>query len=214
MKSIVQEASSIEKAIFQAWQRAGEPEDFSIRIFETPTKNFFGFTVKSAKIAIFFQEPVKKKESNGKQQQAAQPVQAAAQPVKQARQPRVAPAREQREQKTVEPRATVEKKRAVETDEAQTAKPKNDTPLWSPAMVQYAQKWFDDLFALTEHKGMIYTLDPQRYHLKVSFAIQPFQDEERCKIFYRSCAHLLLQSLRNTCKRPLKGFKVVCTHAA
>lgn len=56
MKSIIEEASSIQKAIEQAWDRAGKPLEFSIKVFQLPQKNFFGFTKVSAKIGIFFGE--------------------------------------------------------------------------------------------------------------------------------------------------------------
>ncbi len=55
MKSIVEEASSISKAIEQAWNRAGKPASFSIKIFEEPKRNMFGITVQSAKIGLFFE---------------------------------------------------------------------------------------------------------------------------------------------------------------
>lgn len=54
MKSIIQEASSIQKAIEQAWIKADKPREFSVRILEEPVKNFLGFTKKMAKIALFF----------------------------------------------------------------------------------------------------------------------------------------------------------------
>lgn len=56
MKSVMEEASSIFKAIENAWKRAGQPHDFSVKVFEEPQRNFFGLTVKSAKIALFFDE--------------------------------------------------------------------------------------------------------------------------------------------------------------
>lgn len=59
MKSIIQEASSIQKAIEKAWIKADKPREFSIRILEEPVKNFLGFTKKMAKIALFFGGPVR-----------------------------------------------------------------------------------------------------------------------------------------------------------
>jgi predicted RNA-binding protein Jag len=56
MKSLVEEASSITKAIEKAWARAGKPESFSVKIFESPEVGFLGFTKKSAKVGIFFEE--------------------------------------------------------------------------------------------------------------------------------------------------------------
>ena len=54
MKSIIEEASSIIKAIEKAWNQADNPKEFSIKIFEKEEKNFFGMTTKPAKIGIFF----------------------------------------------------------------------------------------------------------------------------------------------------------------
>ncbi len=57
MKSLIEEATSVEKAIEKAWTRAGKPHTFSVKIFEEPETNFFGFlTKKSAKVGIFFDE--------------------------------------------------------------------------------------------------------------------------------------------------------------
>ncbi len=59
MKSIMEEASSISKAIDLAWNRAEKPSQFSIKVLEEPERNMFGLTVKSAKIALFFEETIK-----------------------------------------------------------------------------------------------------------------------------------------------------------
>jgi predicted RNA-binding protein Jag len=60
MKSVIQEASSLAKAIEQGWVKAGKPKDFTVKIFEEPQKNFFGFTIKQAKIGIFIAEKEQK----------------------------------------------------------------------------------------------------------------------------------------------------------
>lgn len=60
MKSIIEEAPSILKAIEKAWIRAGNPVEFSVKIFEDAQKNFFGFSSKNAKVGVFFEiEPIK-----------------------------------------------------------------------------------------------------------------------------------------------------------
>src|SRR5216110_3305924 len=58
MKSIMEQASSIIKAIEKAWISADKPKEFSIKIFEIEEKNFFGMTTKPAKIGIFFEDKV------------------------------------------------------------------------------------------------------------------------------------------------------------
>ena len=57
MKSLMEEASSISKAIEKGWTNAGKPKEFTIKIYEEPQKNFIGMTTRPAKIGIFFSEP-------------------------------------------------------------------------------------------------------------------------------------------------------------
>lgn len=58
MKSVVHENSTIAKAIEQAWNKAGCPEQFFIKILEHPTtKKFWMFgSAQNAKVALFFEE--------------------------------------------------------------------------------------------------------------------------------------------------------------
>ena len=61
MKSIMEEASTITKAIENAWNRAGQPQEFTVKILELPKTSFFGLkTAKSAKIALLFNEMIVK----------------------------------------------------------------------------------------------------------------------------------------------------------
>ncbi|OGB96869.1 hypothetical protein A3F06_00655 [candidate division TM6 bacterium RIFCSPHIGHO2_12_FULL_36_22] len=83
MKSIIQEASSIIKAIERGLQKAGNPLEFTVSILEQPVKNFFGLTTKQAKICLKFHEqpaegkteprrrpyPQKQRQRHGGQQQ-------------------------------------------------------------------------------------------------------------------------------------------------
>lgn len=53
----MEEASSIAKAIETAWNRAGQPTEFTVKVLELPQTSFFGLkTSKSAKVAFFFNE--------------------------------------------------------------------------------------------------------------------------------------------------------------
>jgi len=58
MKSIIEQASSIMKAIEKAWDQAEQPKEFSIKIFEKEERNFFGMSTKPAKVGIFFGDKV------------------------------------------------------------------------------------------------------------------------------------------------------------
>ncbi len=58
MKSVIAEANSIAKAIEQAWQKAGQPAEFLIKIFQEPQRSIFGLTKATAKIGLFFEDEV------------------------------------------------------------------------------------------------------------------------------------------------------------
>ncbi len=183
MKSIVQEGSSIAKAIDSAWKRAEQPTEFSVRINEHPQKNMFGFTTKSAKISLFYQEERKKER-----------------PMRQAQKPRP--------KKIVEKPAPAKAKKAPAAPRPRTQE--SNEP-WNENMVNFAQTWLNDLLRNLGANQAKFVLEPQRYHLKVTFTKPVFTEDEKNRALFRNCAHLLLQSARNNFKRPLKGFKVVLT---
>ena len=64
MKSLVEEASSVSKAIEKAWIRAGKPTSFSVKIYEEAQSGFLGFNSKPAKIGLFFEEFAHNKAQN------------------------------------------------------------------------------------------------------------------------------------------------------
>lgn len=57
MRSVIQEASTLSATIEQAWNKAGCPTEFKVKIFQKPEKGFLGFGVKKkAKVALFFED--------------------------------------------------------------------------------------------------------------------------------------------------------------
>jgi len=54
MKSLLQEAPSIERAISQAWESAGRPQEFSVKIHEQGKRGFLGFSSKPAVVSITY----------------------------------------------------------------------------------------------------------------------------------------------------------------
>ena len=205
MKSIVEEASSVSKAIENAWKRAEQPTEFSIRIHELPEKNMFGFTTKPAKIALFFPEDSRRSGSTRtvSHTSSTNPVPSVAQPV-------VVKA-PQRNNPMPTPQQKINRPAPV----AQAAAPRAPRPEmaepWSPEMVTYAENWLRDLLQKLEIRDANFQTTPQRYHLKISFAKPIFEEDEKNRALFRNCAHLILQATRNSFKRPLKGFKAILT---
>jgi len=69
MKSILQEANSIERAIDKAWNEAGKPKEFTIKVLDEGERNFLGLSRRPAIVSIIFKPekatnplPVRKEE--------------------------------------------------------------------------------------------------------------------------------------------------------
>ena len=104
MKSVIQESSSLCKAIEQGWIKAGKPKEFSIRILQDANKNFLGITTQTAKIAVFFgridEKPFQQSLPRPDQRERTQtkPIQPKPQPAPQQTQPPKQPQQQQQQQ--------------------------------------------------------------------------------------------------------------------
>ncbi len=54
MKSLLQEAPSVERAISQAWEAAGRPQEFSVKIHDHGKRGFLGFSSSPAVVSITY----------------------------------------------------------------------------------------------------------------------------------------------------------------
>ena len=194
MKSIMEEASSIIKAIEKGWIHAGKPQEFTVKVFEEATKNFMGISTKPAKIGIFFTEktaqPVKASKYQAQQPQERAP--RAQQPKKEYQQ-HSAPAREMQSRPTHEPR--------------QEKKPQRD--VWTPEMVAASEEWLKDVLKLMNKSQTHFTTEVKNYYLKVNFEASISQDQEKERFLFRNFAYLIMQSLRNKFKKSFRGFKII-----
>lgn len=59
MKSLLQEASSVEKAVALAWEAAGCPKEFTVKVLEKGERGFLGFSKKPAVVSIVYKPLVK-----------------------------------------------------------------------------------------------------------------------------------------------------------
>ncbi len=180
MKSIIQEASSIIKAIEKGWLAAGKPNEFSIRIYEEPKKNFIGMTIQSAKIGIFFEE---KKVETPKPIKKIEPIQS-----KKASAPIVRP--------------IPESKKPV------SDLPESERVMWTDEMLEAAQVWLNEALKII-NTSISYKTEVSEYQLTFNLEQQPAQDIQQAKHLVRNLSALLLQAMRHKFKRPMRGFKIL-----
>lgn len=211
MKSIVEEASSLAKAIENGWVRAGKPEEFTVRIFEEPEKNFLGFSKKPAKVGIFYKEPIIQQPARGKDQKQAQvrPL------INQKNLPEKARV-EQKPKLEQRPLAVSRQQTAVKTAVQPTTKTV-DAPKahkWSPELMEGSKEWINVMLKTIKKEDIQFTIEPQQYFLTINFAKPILQDKRKEQLLFRNWAHLLLQVLRHRFKHGLRGYKIIIKSAA
>jgi predicted RNA-binding protein Jag len=230
MKSIMEEASSVAKAIEKGWVRAGKPQEFSVKVFEEAQKNFIGMTTKSAKVGLFFEEnsrmpsgkPHEKRtldrsadknqrpkpqQQQDRQQKPAYPNSndRSAQDRSKMQQPDRSADRQRFETKPQDKSlfAKQEQQRPPARDHGTSTSP------WSPELVDTAQEWLKGSLSVLGQSNVTFAAEVERYALRVTFPKLITQNSEKEKMLFRSWAYLLMQALRQKYKRPLKGLKVI-----
>lgn len=211
MKSIVEEASSIAKAIENGWVRAGKPEEFTIRIFEEPEKNFLGFTKKPAKVGLFYKEAPVQQPSRNKDSRRQQPRPQALQ--------RNQSEKIQQPQRALQPQKTTptQKQPTPIIQPAQTLpqtpeQPKQ--PKWTPQLIDGSKEWIQAILKTIDKDSSSFTIEQKQYFLTIRFANPVISDKRKEQLLFRNWSHLLLQALRHRFKRGLRGYKIIITSAA
>lgn len=189
MKSIMQEASSVSKAIDLAWNRAEKPSQFSVKVLEEPERNLFGLTVKSAKIAIYFEE--KRKVDTFSRQFERQ------------RAPRQEPQKRVQEQQP----QRVQERYTTPAPEEQA--PKRVRPEWTDELVQDAKTWLDQTLSLMNAADAAYALSHSKSALKVVFDKSVTGTQGKDRMLFSSFANLILSTLRHRHKKQLRNLKVI-----
>jgi predicted RNA-binding protein Jag len=236
MKSIIEQASSIMKAIEKAWDQADKPKEFSIKIFEKEEKNFFGMTTKPAKIGIFFTDkPAAHDKSAVKPRPEIKECRDEVQPTQ--KQPQSHHPAKPQPSRTEHPRAThprvdqshmeqprTPQKKTIQQPRTQTPLAnKNEAPLtesptekvrrtsaaWNDTMINTTETWLKKTLSLMGMNTIHFTTEIAGKNLKLTFNTPLIADVTHEKQLFRSFAHLIMSSLRNQYKQEIKDLKVI-----
>ena len=220
MKSIIEQASSILKAIEKAWNQADKPKEFSIKIFEEEERNFFGMSTKPAKIGIFFgdkpvihEKPAPKSRPEIKEcrpeTRETRPTQKNT-PAKPTQKPEQ-PARTNTAPKPVQPRPqqpTPNKPQAEPTSTTEE-KPRRTPAAWNDTMIATTHNWLKKTLSLMNMQSIEFSSEVAGKNLKLTFNTPLIADPAHEKQLFRSFAHLIMSSLRNQYKQEIKDLKVI-----
>ncbi|MFA6066532.1 MAG: hypothetical protein WC707_05130 [Candidatus Babeliaceae bacterium] len=198
MKSVMQEASSIAKAIEQGWIKANKPQEFSVKILEEPQRNFIGMTIKSAKVALFFND------------KTAAPV---APQRYQENKPRLHEKREKKEFQKPVYKPTEQVAPAAESASEAPAPRQTTQPLWNDAMLSTVNTWVKDTLRIIEKENITFTVEQQNFHIRITFSQPIMETADKEKHLLASFSTLIIETLKRQFRMGLKGHKIVLTHA-
>jgi len=230
MKSIIEQASSIMKAIEKAWNQAEKPKEFSIKIFEQEERNFFGMSTKPAKVGIFF--------GNDKAPAHEKPAFKPRQEIKECRSsyakatesrspsPKVSPVIEEKTTSSFA-KATADRSQPAPHTKQPTHKPRVEKQIqapevtatkervrripttWNDTMITTAHDWIKQTLSLMGLPAINFNSEVAGKNLKLTFNAPLIADPMQEKQLFRSFAHLIMSSLRNQYKQEIKNLKVV-----
>lgn len=234
MKSIIEQASSIIKAVEKAWNQAEKPAEFSIKVFEQEERNFFGMATKPAKIGIFFSDkPVLHEKPTSRPRQEIKECRPSFtktenKPVaKPAPQPahKAQPAQHKPSASSFAPispkpqsagKATADKpdNRQKTTEQNHVAAPQVEKAqriptTWNDTMIAATHNWLKKTLSLMGLGSIDFNSEIAGKNLKLTFNTPLVADPMHEKQLFRSFAHLIMSSLRNQYKQEIKDLKVI-----
>lgn len=208
MKSIVEEASSIVKAIEKAWERADRPQEFTIKIFEDVQRGFLGMTKKQAKVGIFFADVQPDRVRDTMREKVTS----------------VSPERERvRESKSTRESHVSHEKRRIVSPSVSTSSTTSATgekgvkerrSPWTNEMEHAVDVWLAQLMQKSGFSDAVFTLKRSGNRLHVTFTKSLFDVQEKNIALFRSLSYLLLGMLRSKFKKEFRFLKVVLTAQA
>jgi hypothetical protein len=202
MKSIMQEASSIRKAIEEGWIKAGRPHEFTIKILEEPQTNLMGlFTTRSAKIALFFDD-FKKPHTPSLPSQPAN---------KSFNQKPKEVSTERTHQSRQYPKKTESVHHTSPARESHHDIQKTPA-LWNEQMVQLAHTWLEQMLTHMKIASLPFTIEPQNFYLRITLTRPILNEADKEKHLLATLSTLLLETIKKQFKNSLRGHKIVLTH--
>lgn len=210
MKSIVEEASSIIKAIEKAWVRAGSPHEFSVKVFEDSQKSFFGLTTKQAKVGVFFEI---EQLANGHQRPHGQPKE-------EHRHKKPAPAHHREpvlkimhKQPSVASMPKIAPELVNETahEDEVSGEGAKKRVAWHDDMLTAVSKWLGDLLKIANMGHFQPTMTVVNNRLIVMFEKPIVAEAEKAAQLYRSLSYLLIGMVRSKFKKEFRFLKIVLT---
>lgn len=233
MRSILQEAASVLKAIEKAWSEAGQPQEFSVKVFDVGERNFFGFSKRPAVISLLFDprknekaQPTVYRRGDNKHQVAIQPGYAKRQKHEYQSRPDSYTSENHKEKQRLQekehkkhhakpsymkPEEVVEALAPVHQQVVEKESPKErmqqDNRMWPQDLRNDVKIWLQNLI---EKMGISvpFTMRPEHHLLKIEFERPIFEGYNEERMIFSSFAYILMQFLKRKHKKRFRGSRL------
>jgi len=227
---MMEEASSVFKAVESCWNRAGKPQEFTVKILELPEKNFFGMTTKAAKVALFFNQVAPSPTAHVRQR-----------PVRSSEAPRHAEKNEQLRRSETQrsqqrPLDTENRDNRRESYSNQSSDRRQDgrrdfrrdggrqrqdyrqgqqrqefrsDVQWTPEMIDAAQEWVKETLGMMNQSNINVITTAQGNFLKIELSGPVSQDGRQEEVLLKSWTNLIFEALRSRFKEQARGLRLV-----
>jgi len=201
MKSILQESSTIIKAIEKAWSEAGKPEEFTIKIVQKEERNFLGICKKQAIVSFQYGTKVIARKQ---QQKTRWQVSKHQHESHKETQSNSSNAGDDRSKQTNQRNHTTQESQKSST---QSYLP-HDMSEWSEELKGIIDSWLSEALAIMNVR-VAYTIKSDQKTLTIVFkdGIVNTSDEER--MLFSSFSSLFMQALKKKYRNRFKGFKII-----
>ena len=203
MKSLLQEANSIPKAVEKAWIEAGKPAQFTINIMEKGEKNILGMTKQPAIVSISFELEAPKRSFERNKSRRPE-----TQRQTQRKSGFTRTSTDKREPRPQEPRRSQQQIRPQSIQQ----EPKQDfpRPSWNDDLIQEISNGIKEIFSKISLNASFDTnANNKALTIKFQGKILERADDERA--LFASLSYLLLQFLKKKHKRKFAGFRLIIT---
>jgi len=228
MKSMLHEAPTIEKAIEQAWNNAGKPTEFTVKILDSGEKKLFWFAKRPAIVSITY-DPQKqtmttntttikqehhnsssnrRSAANNKQKNAhtikkqEKKTSHSNQPQKSTSQQTTSPAHKQKQS------VAQQSKQKNTASSSYEAAAENAT--WNTESIQFVQDRLDEIISIIGITNK-YVAKSDKRALQITFSEKIFTSSEEERMLFISLSYLLMQFLKKNYKRKFRGFQILLT---
>jgi predicted RNA-binding protein Jag len=215
MKSMLQEASSVLKAVEKAWNEAGNPQEFTIKILEKGEKGFLGLSGGRPAVVSITYQPIRdiRKPREFVQKDAFQKDKRYQQQPKPVTQVAKKPSgildslfgkKVEKPQQQQRP----QQQKIVQPSSGQPAGQSKRMDAWRKEFVDNVSIWLKEMMQIMGVDVTINFKHDQRI-LNVFIDKRVFKDSEEEKLFFISLSHLLMQFLKRKYKKKFANYYLI-----